>query len=292
VTDDDREQHHRRSIRLKDYDYAQPGAYFVTVCTQERACLFGHVVNGEMRLNDAGQMVREEWFSSATIRPYVRFNENELVVMPNHMHAIIWIVSPTVGATGGSPESSRTLLPTGESPVSSCVSLPNGVVRISDDDAVNANGRGVWPYDTQDIPGVGATGGSPETSCTSSPDGGSPTSSPNGPKHGSIGAIMAGFKSVTAKRINQMRGTPGTKVWQRNYHEHVIRDEASLDAIRQYIMGNPARWAEDPEDPAGIVDGEPVRAIGRSTNARMTVDARAIGRSPLPDNTDINGGVG
>ena len=92
---------------------------------------------------------------------------------------------------------------------------------------------------------------------------------------------MAGFKSVTAKRINQMRGTPGTKVWQRNYHEHVIRDEASLNAIRQYITDNPTRWAEDPENPAGILDGEPVGAIGRSP---------LPGR--LPDNPDNNRGVG
>jgi len=233
MTEDDRERHHRRSVRLKDYDYAQPGAYFVTVCTQERACLFGHVVNGEMRLNDAGEVVRKEWFNTATIRPYVRLNENECVIMPNHLHAIVWIV-----------------------------------------------------YD------VGATGRSPETSCTSSPDGRSPASSPNGPKHGSIGAIMAGFKSVTAKRINQMRGTPGTKVWQRNYHEHVIRDEASLNAIRQYIMGNPARWAEDPENPVGILDGEPVRAIGHLPTTHMTTDVGAIGHLPTTHMTTDVGAIG
>ena len=75
----------------------------------------------------------------------------------------------------------------------------------------------------------------------------------NGPKPGSIGAIMAGFKSVTAKRINQMRGMPGKKVWQRNYHEHVIRDDAALNAIREYIKANPARWSEDPDNPAATL---------------------------------------
>jgi hypothetical protein len=54
----DPEKHHRRSIRLKEYDYAQPGAYFVTICTQNRECMYGEIVDGEMRLNDAGRMVR------------------------------------------------------------------------------------------------------------------------------------------------------------------------------------------------------------------------------------------
>jgi len=57
----DPEKHHRRSIRLKEYDYAQPGAYFVTICTQNRECLYGEIVDGEMRLNDAGRMVRFWW---------------------------------------------------------------------------------------------------------------------------------------------------------------------------------------------------------------------------------------
>ena len=57
----DPDKHKRRSIRLKGYDYAQPGAYFVTICTHDRACLFGHVVNGEMHLNDAGEIARRCW---------------------------------------------------------------------------------------------------------------------------------------------------------------------------------------------------------------------------------------
>ena len=57
----DPNRHHRRSIRLKGYDYSQAGTYFITLCTQDRACLFGRVINGEMRLNDAGRMVLAEW---------------------------------------------------------------------------------------------------------------------------------------------------------------------------------------------------------------------------------------
>jgi putative transposase len=93
------DKHRRRSVRLKGYDYAEPGAYFVTVCMRDRVCLFGHVMNGEMHLNEAGEVARQEWFNTAAIRPYVRLNENECVVMPNHMHAIVWIVdNGVVGA--------------------------------------------------------------------------------------------------------------------------------------------------------------------------------------------------
>ena len=79
--------HHRRSIRLRDYDYSTAGAYFVTICTFERECLLGDVVNGEMRLNGMGQIVQEEWLRTAEMRKNVVLDE--FVVMPNHFHAIL-----------------------------------------------------------------------------------------------------------------------------------------------------------------------------------------------------------
>ena len=88
----DPKRHHRRSIRLKGYDYTQPGAYFVTICTYQRASLFGRVVDGEMAVNELGKIVREEWFRTARVRPYVELFDDEFVVMPNHIHGIIWIV--------------------------------------------------------------------------------------------------------------------------------------------------------------------------------------------------------
>jgi REP element-mobilizing transposase RayT len=72
---------------------------------------------------------------------------------------------------------------------------------------------------------------------------------PTGPPSGSLGAIVGNFKSVTARRINRVRKTPGVRVWQRNYYEHIIRNERELNGIRQYIRDNPARWAEDRENP-------------------------------------------
>ncbi len=86
----DPERHHRRSIRLPGYDYTGPGAYFVTLCVADQSHLFGEVVDGEMALNDYGQVVHYEWLKSAEIRREIELNT--FVVMPNHFHAIVWIV--------------------------------------------------------------------------------------------------------------------------------------------------------------------------------------------------------
>ena len=92
--------HHRRSTRLKGYDYSQAGAYFITIVTQGRVCLFGDVIDGEMLLNDAGEMAREVWDGMPDRFPSVEMDE--FVVMPNHVHGVIFIHqphTPTVGAS-------------------------------------------------------------------------------------------------------------------------------------------------------------------------------------------------
>ncbi|MBA4383096.1 MAG: transposase [Anaerolinea sp.] len=83
--------HHRRSIRLVGYDYASEGGYFITIVTHNRICLFGSVKDDEMRLNDFGRIVKKEWFNTAKLRPNIELLEDEFVVMPNHVHGIIWI---------------------------------------------------------------------------------------------------------------------------------------------------------------------------------------------------------
>ncbi len=196
----DPQRHHRRSIRLPGYDYTRAGAYFVTLVTHDRECLFGEIVGGEMRLNTWGEIAREEWFQTAVVRPYVMLRDDEFVVMPNHIHGIIWIVGDCEG---------------------------NG-----DDDIVGAQRRcaPTWGRGTHAIrPIRGAT--------------------PTNVIPGSLGAIIRAYKSATTKRINALRGTPGASVWQRNYYEHIIRDEEDLQRIRQYIQDNPARWAMDRENP-------------------------------------------
>lgn len=170
----------RRSIRLPAYDYAGGGGYFLTICTHARACLLAHVVQADIRLSDFGEIVREEWFRTSTLRSYVTLAEDALVVMPNHLHGVMWIDDDAVGARRG------------RAPASEAFGSP--------------------------IPG-------------------------------SLATIVRAFKSVTARRINDLRGTPGEPVWQRNYYEHVIRDDRALRRIRQYIADNPLQWALDPENP-------------------------------------------
>ncbi len=91
--------HRRRSIRLRDYDYSCAGEYFVTICTWQRECLFGEIVDSVMRLNDAGQMVKDSW--RQILNHFSGVNIDQYVIMPNHFHGIVTIVgagSPRPGA--------------------------------------------------------------------------------------------------------------------------------------------------------------------------------------------------
>jgi REP element-mobilizing transposase RayT len=192
----DPEKHHRRSIRLKDYDYSQSGAYFITICTHNRECLFGEIVNVGMILNEFGKIAWEEWDNNAKIRK--NLVQDEYVVMPNHVHGILFILDENdIGAT-----------------------------------------RRVAP--TERLSGLAS---------------------------GSIGAIIGQFKSIVTKRVNSIRGTPGLDIWQRNYHEHVIRDKDELLEIREYIANNPIRWAEDENNPINIKEGQP--QLGRPTGSPL-----------------------
>lgn len=176
----------RRSTRLPDFDYTTAGAYFVTICAHERACLFGDIIDGEMRLNEWGEIVQQTW--DAVPGHFSNVALDQFIIMPNHVHGIILLNDDDrVGATHASP------------------------VIVAHD-----HGR--------------ATHASPL---------------PPGPKPQSIGAIVGSFKSAATKRINLLRNSPAQPVWQRNFYEHVIRNDRDLAAIRDYIAGNPWNWADD-----------------------------------------------
>ncbi len=184
----------RRSIRLPGYDYSQPGAYFVTICTQDRRCVLGDIVDGEMHLNPTGRTVDETWQWLA--RRYTHLDLDRWVVMPNHLHAILHIV-PHVGA--GFP-------------------CPSGS-----------------PCPNEGGPSTGAGGPRPyETASLQKP---------------TLGQIVAYFKYQSTKKINARRETPFSRLWQRNYYEHIIRNDDELDQIRRYIIDNPSRWMLDRENP-------------------------------------------
>ena len=92
------EKHHRHSIRLKGYDYSQPGAYFITIGTWQKECLFGIIADGQMIMNQRGQIVQDECIRTVAIRGEIELDVFQ--VMPNHFHAVVFIV----GAHGDAPK--------------------------------------------------------------------------------------------------------------------------------------------------------------------------------------------
>jgi putative transposase len=222
------------------HDYTQPAAYFVTLCTHERAHLFGQVVDGAMQLNECGEIVRAEWFQTAVVRPYVVLNPDEFVVMPNHIHGIIWIVGNDNGDDGvDNGGDARNDGSGGDTPRNDGDGRRNGGDRS----------RGTVGAQRRCAPTCCA----PTCAPTTFPPGATPTSTgratrgatPTNVVPGSLGAIVRSFKSVVTRRINIMRNTPGAPVWQRNYYERIIRTDRALHAIRRYVADNPRRWHLD-----------------------------------------------
>ena len=162
----------RRSIRLQGFDYSSSGAYFITICTQQRECFLSKIVDQEAELSNGGKIVQEVWDKLPL--HYTNIELDAFVVMPNHVHGVI-LLGDTVGA-------------------------------------------GLRPALAAE-------------------------------KRSSLSKIIGSFKSFSARGINEQRSTPGVPVWQRNYYEHIIRNETSLNAIRQYILSNPAQWAFDKDNP-------------------------------------------
>lgn len=179
--------HHRRSIRLKGYDYAQAGLYFITICCQDRICRFGRVENGKMILNEYGIIARDEWLKTPEIRQNIALGA--YVIMPNHIHGIIHLSgrgelhSPNMTNTPNTSESHSPEMHRGEF--------------------------------------------------------NSPLRSPSQ----TVGAIVRGYKSSVTKQLGTLGFTE--KLWQRNYYEHIIRNEQSYQTISDYIINNPVKWQDD-----------------------------------------------
>ncbi len=203
---------YRISYRHPRIDYTAPGSFFVTICCDNRRCLFGEVIDGTMRLNAFGEIVHNEWLRSKTIR--LEIEMDEFVVMPNHFHGIVRIVhwplpdgvTTAPGAHVGAPCQSNAWSTTGAHVGASCQS--------------NA-----WSA-------TGAHVGAPLRRTARS-----------------LGSIIAGFKSTVTMQINAVRGTPRQPVWQSRYHDRLIRTESSLHRIRAYIRNNPLQWHLDKQNP-------------------------------------------
>lgn len=166
--------HHRRSIRLPEYDYSQDGWYYVTLCIIGDKCLLGKFTNGRIQLYRYGQIVDNCWKWLA--RQYAYVHLDEYVVMPNHLHGIIIIRRDLKGGS---------------------LTAPTGYMK----------------------------------------------------KIKPLSRLVGAFKTVSTKQINIIRNTPGRKMWQRNYYEHIIRNEEELNHIRRYISDIPINWRKDEKNP-------------------------------------------
>jgi putative transposase len=183
----------RKSIRLQGYDYSQEGVYFVTLVTKHREPLFGEIINGEMSLNEFGEIVKFTWHDLLNHNPNIDLDE--FIIMPNHVHGIINIVG------AGSQPAPGSQLP-----------------RII--------GGGLEP-------GVENRVGLEPT-----------------PTKISLMEIMRQFKTFSARRINTLRLTTGTSVWQRSFYDHVIDTGEEYENFADYIFTNPQNWLKDKERPA------------------------------------------
>jgi len=186
--------HHRRSIRLKRYDYSQAGLYFITICTQNRLCLFGKIKESNLQLNDAGIMIEHQW--QELIYRFDNIKLHQFIVMPNHFHGIVESVGvPLVGTQNAEQRQTKQ--------------------------------RPIEQPQTEQPP-------------KGQPQGIAPT----------VGDVVGAFKSLSTndyiRNVKQNNWQPfNKKIWQRNYYEHIIRNEKSYDQISEYIQTNPLKWQDD-----------------------------------------------
>lgn len=194
------QKHHRRSIRLQGYDYAQAGLYFITICCQNRTHRFGAIINDEMILNEYGAIAHHQW--EILPQRFKNIQIHEFQIMPNHMHGIIEILSDNVRV--------------------SLADTPNSDnVRASLADAHNDNWAGASP---------------------------APTDAHKKNNNSPIGSIVGSYKSLVANKCLELYKSKDEnmgKLWQRNYYEHIIRNEIAYHKISSYIANNPLHWKED-----------------------------------------------
>jgi len=204
----DSDKHHRRSVRLAHYDYRQEAVYFVTICAYQQACLFGQIQDMIMHLNKYGQIASACWDDIPKHFPHVECDV--FVVMPNHIHGILVIVNDSI-------------------------TKPNTMTDDTENHNV-ATGRGLpWqaPTDT------------PSSAIPQTTPPNTPIRQFSKPVAGSIGMIINAYKSSVTRIIRQTYPDMTDPIWQRNYHEHIIRDEIALMTIRNYIEHNPTKWEQD-----------------------------------------------
>ena len=212
-------KHHRRSIRLKGYDYAQAGLYFITLCAYQQKHLFGRVINGKMYLNTLGLIAQQEWINTLNIRTNVKLGAS--IVMPNHFHAIIHIETAAVQTEniGAFRSPSHTVGAIIRGYKGATTKKIKELIRGQLDAGESSSSTGELlfaPTDTDDNLGTGGLLSTPTT-------------------YGYTPNIGIPLSSIDLSR----------SIWQRDYYDHIIRDERAYQNISNYIINNPQKWAKD-----------------------------------------------
>jgi REP element-mobilizing transposase RayT len=203
--------HNRHSIRLLGYDYSAPGAYFLTILSHKKEHFFGKVVKGVVELSTLGEIAKELWQKIPTHFSNVLLDE--FVIMPNHIHGILVIKEgeglPCKGKAFDYWLEQKNFDNQNHSVVYN--NLSNNVANALPTQRENESGSNAIPNQL-------------------------------GSQPGSLPAIVQNYKSITSRKINKLRHTPGSTIWHRNYYEHIIRNEEDYNRILQYIQENPLRW--------------------------------------------------
>ncbi|MEJ5245590.1 MAG: transposase [Bacteroidota bacterium] len=197
------------SIRLPNYDYSQPSAYFITICTHNKIHYFGEITNGKMQLNEFGKIVEECW--NKIPEHFMHVSLDYFVIMPNHFHGILIINNEETQHAVSLQKTNKNK--------SQCRDIACYVSTKSVDDEK--------PVETQHAASLQKIN---QFGCLVS---------------GSLPVIIRSFKSACTKQINTLRPATIPPIWQRNYYEHIIRNEKSLSEIRNYIQNNPLNWEQD-----------------------------------------------
>jgi len=207
----DPNKHHRRSIRLRGHDYSGGGVYFITICAQDKKCLFGRVAEGEMILNEAGRTIQRVWEDLPQRFPTVVLDVFQL--MPNHLHGILVIpgagLEPALALATGAP-----------------------IVQPSPKAAGTAS-QGTASQGTASR-GTASRGTASRGTASRTP---------------TMGGVIGAFKSIATIEVNRIQSCVGRRLLQENFYEHIIRSVDSLEKIRAYIRQNPVHWCDDPENP-------------------------------------------
>jgi REP element-mobilizing transposase RayT len=205
--------HHRRSIRLRGYDYAGGGVYFITICTQGWASIFGVISEDEMILNEAGRLVQETW--EGLPRRFESLILDAFQIMPNHLHGVFVLPGPGLHPALAKATGAPVIQPYENRRGRACPTLVEG------------------PH------GQKGTASHPPTN-------GSVTARP---RRTSMGDVLGAFKSLSTIAVNKLLSRTGTRLLHENFYEHIVRDVVELEMIRDYIIHNPQRWLEDPDNP-------------------------------------------